>query len=353
MTVPRAALVELTAHCNLNCVHCYIVDNRARGELTTAEAIDILEQLAELGVLMLTLSGGEILLRRDWYTIATAARRLKFSLCLFTNATLITPAIADQIAQLNPQKVEVSLHGSRTETVDAITRVIGSYAKILEGIRLLRERQVRVKVKANLLNENLDEAREFTAQARQLGVQLRTVSPFILPRLDNDPATQRHMTSREDMTAYHHEEFQRLSNEEFLQQVRHPCHSEKRVCAIGVSEWVVSADARLYPCFNWRLRGFNLRQVRIADVAGRMEELYHEMVDLTNGDLESCAEGHHLFRHHCGALSLRLHGDVRAHIPGFCDQAHAEEDALRAVAQERGLAIEDPAVVPVRGPATP
>ena len=353
MTMVRAVTMELTKHCNLNCVHCYIVDNRSRGELTTAEAIDILEQLAAVGSIFLTLSGGEILVRRDWYTIAQAAQRLKFSLCLFTNATLITPAIADQIAALNPRKVEVSLHGSRAETVDAITQVTGSYARILEGIRLLRERQVRVKVKANLLNENLNEAREFMAQARALGVQLRSVAPFIIPRLDNDPAPQQHMASREAMAAYHREQYQYLSNEALLEQTQHPCQSETgRVCAIG-GEWAISADAWLYPCFNWRVRGFNLRHVRIADVAGRMEELYPEMVHLTQDDLDVCDEGHRLSRHHCGALALRLHGDVRAHVPGFCDQAHAEEDALRAVAEERGLVIEEPAVAPVRGPATP
>lgn len=141
-------------------------------------------------------------------------------------------------------------------------------------------------------------------------------------------------------------------NEALLEQVKHPCHSEGRVCAIG-SEWAISADAWLYPCFNWRVRGFNLRRVRIADVAGRMEELYPEMVDLKQEDLASCDEGHRLSRHHCGALALRLHGDVRAHVQGFCDQAHAEEDALRAVAAERGMAIEAPAVAPLRGPATP
>lgn len=62
--VPYMGLLELTHKCNLDCVMCYNVP-LAQPELTTAEWLDVLEQMAEAGTLRLTLSGGEILTRRD------------------------------------------------------------------------------------------------------------------------------------------------------------------------------------------------------------------------------------------------------------------------------------------------
>ena len=337
MTVPRSVLFELTRRCNLNCVHCYIVDNQARGDVTTAEAVDLLEQLADWGVLFLALSGGELFVRRDWFEIATAAHRLHFAVTLFTNATLITPDVADQIAGLNVTKVEVSLHGSRAETVDAITQVTGSYDRILAGIRLLRARGVRVKIKANVLAANAAEAHTFVAHAAALGVEVRTVSPVLIPRLDNDPAPLQQMLSAGALETYYREEYQRLCDEALRQAWRFPCASDQHICAIGLAEWVVSADAFLYPCFNWRLRGFNLRRMRLAEAATRIEELYPEMIGLQWQDLAPCTEGHQQLRPaHCGALSLRLTGDVRAHLPGFCNHASAQEHAYQAEANRRG-----------------
>ena len=88
--VPFSVLWELTHVCNLDCVMCYNV-RQDQPELTTAECLDILEQLAAAGTLRLTLTGGEILSRRDFFVIAERARALGFALDLKTNGTLITP----------------------------------------------------------------------------------------------------------------------------------------------------------------------------------------------------------------------------------------------------------------------
>ena len=358
---PRSTLIELTKHCNLNCVHCYIVDNSARHELTTAEVIDILTQLADLGVLTVVLSGGEILLRRDWFELAQAATRLRFSVVLFTNGTLITPAIADQMASLKLQKVEISLHGTTESTVEAVTQVRGAYGRILQGIRLLRARGVHVCLKANLLKANFEEAVDMARQARALGCSLRPINSFIAPRLDDDPDPLQHQTSLEELTAASRQQFRIFSNEALLAPPEHPCGSANQyVCAIGADKWVVSADGYLYPCHGWRVRGFNLRQVRIAEVAGRMEELFPEVAPLTVSDIHQCADGHQTFRYqHCPAMAYRLYGDPRAHIQANCDLVRAQEIAHGEAMAQRGLptgadhAPHDAPDVQVRAQAAP
>ena len=109
--VPFTVLWELTHVCNLDCVMCYNVP-QPEPELTTAECLDILEQLAAAGTLRLTLTGGEILTRRDFFIIAERARALGFALDLKTNGTLITPERADRLAALHPMQVDISLLGA-------------------------------------------------------------------------------------------------------------------------------------------------------------------------------------------------------------------------------------------------
>ncbi len=73
--VPLGVHLDVTYRCNERCVHCYL-DHDDHGEMTTAEIKDILQQLAEAGTFFLTLSGGEVLMRRDFFEILEYARRL-------------------------------------------------------------------------------------------------------------------------------------------------------------------------------------------------------------------------------------------------------------------------------------
>src|SRR5580698_9638347 len=86
--IPLSVQLDLTYRCNEECIHCYL-DHEDHGEMTTSEIKNLLDQLAEAGVFFLTLSGGEILLRKDFFEILEYARSLLFSVKLKTNAVLI------------------------------------------------------------------------------------------------------------------------------------------------------------------------------------------------------------------------------------------------------------------------
>jgi radical SAM protein with 4Fe4S-binding SPASM domain len=91
---------------------CYIPDFAAPDLLPTARILDLLEELAEAGTLFLTLSGGEVLTRRDWAVVARRARELGFFVVVLTNGYLVDEATADALAGL-PAKVEVSVSDFR------------------------------------------------------------------------------------------------------------------------------------------------------------------------------------------------------------------------------------------------
>ena len=73
--VPLSVQLDVTYRCNERCVHCYL-DHDNHGEMTAAEIMDVLDQLAEAGVFFLCFSGGEVLMRMDFFRILEYARSL-------------------------------------------------------------------------------------------------------------------------------------------------------------------------------------------------------------------------------------------------------------------------------------
>src|SRR5208283_5214352 len=106
------------------CVHCYL-DHDDHGEMNTAEIKDLLQQMADAGVFYLTFSGGEIMMRRDFFEIVEYARRLSFCIKLKTNAVMVRESEADQIQALAPDSVQISVYSHRAEVHDAITKLPG------------------------------------------------------------------------------------------------------------------------------------------------------------------------------------------------------------------------------------
>src|SRR6266480_4527555 len=141
--VPLAVHLDLTYRCNERCVHCYL-DHHDHGEMTLAEIKDLLTQMADAGVFFLTISGGEIFLRRDLFDILEHARRLMFSVKIKTNAILIKESQARRLGELDIEGVQISIYSHRPEVHDAITLVPGSLERSLNGARLLRAEGVKV-----------------------------------------------------------------------------------------------------------------------------------------------------------------------------------------------------------------
>src|SRR2546423_15624387 len=94
--VPLGIHLDVTYRCNERCVHCYL-DHDDHGEMTTAEIKHLLDQFAEAGVFILSLSGGEIFMRKDLFEILEYARKLTFCIKLKTNAVMIREREAARI----------------------------------------------------------------------------------------------------------------------------------------------------------------------------------------------------------------------------------------------------------------
>ncbi len=148
---------NLIRRCNLNCIHCYSLsaDTDFPGELTTEEVFTVMEDLRAFGVPVLILSGGEPLLRPDIFEISGRAKELGFYVGLSTNGALIDEAMADRIAAIGYDYVGVSLDGIGA-VHDRFRRVPGCFEASLRGIRLCRDRGIKVGLRFTVTERNVE-----------------------------------------------------------------------------------------------------------------------------------------------------------------------------------------------------
>jgi AdoMet-dependent heme synthase len=170
LSIPVQAILELTYRCNLRCVHCYI-DIEEADEMTLEEWEGVIDQLKAAGTIYLLLTGGEIMLRGDFLEIAAYARRSGFILSIMTNCSLLTPEIAQDIAELKPASIATSLYGASAETHESVTRVTGSYERTLEGIKLLVDRGLIPLVQTSIMKSNLTELAQIKRLVTSLGAE--------------------------------------------------------------------------------------------------------------------------------------------------------------------------------------
>ncbi|MBO8128714.1 MAG: radical SAM protein [Peptococcaceae bacterium] len=125
-----------TRACNLLCKHCYASAKQEpeTSELTTEEARAFIDDLAHFGVPVLLFSGGEPLMRPDFFELARYARELGIRPVLSTNGTLITREVAWALKQAGIGYVGVSIDGL-PETNDRLRGYDGAFEAALEGIR--------------------------------------------------------------------------------------------------------------------------------------------------------------------------------------------------------------------------
>lgn len=195
--IPIRAMFELTYNCNHKCIHCYNTEEQKKGikkELKTKEVFEILDQMKDLGVFYLGFTGGEIFTREDIFDIFWYAKDKGFEIILLTNASLIDEKKADEIKKLNPNKVDITIHSRTPEIFDKITQVPGSYQRVYNAVSLLKERGIKLGLKACGLRENVKEIIDLRKFSENLGVRFR-FDPEIIPKTDGNKKPLSHSLS--------------------------------------------------------------------------------------------------------------------------------------------------------------
>jgi len=164
--IPLHVQMELTTKCNNDCIHC-IREKNIENELTSTEIKGLLLELREAGCMQLTFTGGEPLLREDFFDICKFANSKGFVLRLFSNATLINKAVAKRLKELRFKEIRITVFSIREEVHDAITQIPGSLRKTLQALRFLSENRITFRISAIIMKRNINALAELKAKAQE------------------------------------------------------------------------------------------------------------------------------------------------------------------------------------------
>lgn len=278
--LPMRLHLDLTLRCPLRCPHCYVSGEGSRdAEMTTAEVMRVLQDARDLKVLFLLVSGGEPMLRPDFFEVLEAARRMRFHVHVKTTGLYVGRDEARRLARLAPIKVDLSIQGARAETHDRFIGMRGAFDRAVAAFEALREAGVRVGVRTNLVAENAAEAREIEARFGVPGVDYRKGVGLYSRR---DGANLDEGLSLDEDTCV------RVLARPGERAEPPPPDPGGPICGAGAVALYVAPDGTVFPCALWperlgsaREEG-GLRAAFFSDAAARIR-------GLTHGDRVACA----------------------------------------------------------------
>lgn len=260
---PEGATFELTYGCNLRCRHCYNPTHRALPhELTTDEVCSLITQIADLGVLTVTFTGGEPSVRQDIETILRHSRRHGLLIHLLTNATRMTPAFAGMLEEVGVSELFVSIYGATAEIYERMTDVPGSFPHFMEGLACLTGRPffVTVRMPVTTINEHEVDACQDLAESKGFKFQYCL---DIHPRTNGDISPFRYRLSADRKAALDH----RKLGDRSAAWIQDSCAAEEPFisCACGKSRFAVTPYGEMNLCVAFPTPRYDLRTGTIRD----------------------------------------------------------------------------------------
>ncbi|HSV97319.1 MAG TPA: radical SAM protein [Spirochaetota bacterium] len=169
----RLVFWELTKRCNLRCAHCRAEadDSLFSGELDTASALGVVDEIAAFASPILVLTGGEPLYRADLFEIARYAGAKGLRTALATNGTLIDGRVARAIREAGFGRASISIDGSSAASHDGFRGIPGSFDLALAGARLLREEGVEFQLNTTITRRNVDEIEDVLRLTEERGAK--------------------------------------------------------------------------------------------------------------------------------------------------------------------------------------
>ncbi len=322
LNIPLSVQLDLTYRCNERCIHCYL-DHDDHGEMNTAEIKALLDQMADAGVFFLTISGGEIMMRKDFFEILEHAHARTFSIKLKTNGVLIRKKEAERIRALGVESVQISVYSHRAEVHDAITKMPGSFRQTIEAVRLLRTVGLHVTMANVLMVQNAQDYPGVRALANELGAQC-TLDPTITPMMDGDRSTLELNVDKAALREVFRDGALVGNVEEFCAPPQGVDEDalDMLPCSAGHTACYVSPYGDVYPCVQFPLPSGNVRHTKFVDIWRDSPQL-KEVRSITLRDMPSCSQcTHGATCTRCPGLAY-LEGNMRGPSYQDCEKSYA------------------------------
>lgn len=255
-------LLELTYNCNHYCTFCYNDKSSISGKLNLklAQYINLLEELSLLGVMNLTISGGEPLLSPYFWEIGRIARKAGFVVRIKSNGYEVDQDVARRIKnEIAPFNIDLSLHGATAFTHDRQTQVEGSFDRLMHNIEVMQEVGLRIRLNSPLTSWNENEIEGMYELADRFSIPLY-FDDRLTPKDDGDKSPLDLLSTEyglKKLQTIWKNRFDAAKTDELISVKESEYQSDIEIsndahCVCGLSNLVIDPYGTVFPCIQWR-----------------------------------------------------------------------------------------------------
>lgn len=218
--IPVGGNFELTARCNFDCPMCYVhkKDAKVPGELTAQQWISLAEQAKDAGLIFALLTGGEPLVRRDFFDIYGAMKEMGLMVSINSNGSLLQGKILEQLLEDPPFRLNVSLYGGCEKTYQDMCGQ-SMFHQVVENVRAVKEAGVDVRLNVSITPYNIQDLEDIFRISRELGVHAKATS-YMYPPIRVGGDCGHRLSAEEAAEAAVRWDLLRFTPEEFAQRAQ-------------------------------------------------------------------------------------------------------------------------------------
>ncbi len=314
--------IDLTDACNLKCVHCYYPFEKCHeNEISLEEIKNFINKFKELGGFVVTLSGGEPLLRNDFWDIVKYISDQGMVISIFSNGTLFDEDDIIKIQFYNIQKIGVSLYAIDESIHDKITGIKGSCKQTKSTLEKLKHLPLEIEVKCVLMKVNFEQYKTLNEYCKKNGFSL-TLDTSMTPKLNGGKQPLQYSLNYQQMLKFAMDKsFNHFEDNILLNSKNFPCMA-------GRASLYCSHLGKVFPCVSLRIELGDMKNIIAIWKNSNKLKLWQNVI------LEQFSDcGKYTYcdycNHICAGINLLENGDYLKCHSSQCLNAQAREEAYK------------------------
>ena len=266
--------LSLNYTCNLNCKQCCNPKD-LYSEMTFEQAKSVIDEAIDLGLSVVSISGGECTINKDFLKIAQYVRSKFLELAILTNAQKLydDDELLNNIINIYPSEVQISLYSMDPEVHDNLTGMKGSHYKTLSVIKKLREHNIKVTIACVQFSYNKESYIEVKKFADSIGCNFTTDCVFIYNEDNNNLDAK---LSDDDIYEYYLNTI----------DIKSPRKRDGLVCSGGIDRFEIMPNMDINPCTYFYYTLGNYNKVSLKEVRETTVKEFHKIFKKEN--LKDC-----------------------------------------------------------------
>lgn len=248
--------IEITSRCNERCVHCYIPHQNKFHNMDAVLFYKVLEQCKEMGVLDLTLSGGELMCHPLFTDFLRKLTEYDFSVSILSNLTMLNDDILAVMKEQHSLDVQTSLYSMNPNIHDSITQLSGSFFKTRDAILRLVDNDIPLHINCPTIKQNKGCYADVLEWAHSHKIKTST-DHILMARYDHTDSNLDNRLSLEDVEEEiksiiaRDKNYQRQVSRPDFEELEQRDRSNEQLCGVCIAKICMVANGNVHPCPGW------------------------------------------------------------------------------------------------------